>query len=51
MITVYGNGHSAYVRICEFHTNIVEIREDDKYVLQERYCSSKTVWALQIVDL
>ena len=22
MITVYGNGHSAYVRICEFHTNI-----------------------------
>lgn len=35
MITVYGNGHSAYVRICEFHTNIVEIREDDKYVLQK----------------
>ena len=34
MITVYGNGHSAYVRICEFHTNIVEIREDDKDVLQ-----------------
>lgn len=32
MITVYGNGHSAYVRICEFHTNIVEIRE---YVLQK----------------
>lgn len=35
MITVYGNGHAAYVRICEFHTNIVEIREDDKYVLQK----------------
>lgn len=35
MITVYGNGHSTYVRICEFHTNIVEIREDDKYVLQK----------------
>ena len=35
MITVSGNGHSAYVRICEFHTNIVEIREDDKYVLQK----------------
>lgn len=35
MITVYGNGHSAYVRICEFHTNIVEIREDDKYILQK----------------
>ena len=35
MITVYGNGHSAYVRICEFHTHIVEIREDDKYVLQK----------------
>ena len=35
MITVYGNGHSAYVRICEFHTNIVEIREDDKHVLQK----------------
>jgi len=35
MIPVYGNGHSAYVRICEFHTNIVEIREDDKYVLQK----------------
>lgn len=35
MITVYGNCHSAYVRICEFHTNIVEIREDDKYVLQK----------------
>ena len=35
MITVYGNGQSAYVRICEFHTNIVEIREDDKYVLQK----------------
>ena len=35
MITVYGNGHSANVRICEFHTNIVEIREDDKYVLQK----------------
>lgn len=35
MITVYGNDHSAYVRICEFHTNIVEIREDDKYVLQK----------------
>ena len=35
MITVYGNGHSAYVRICEFHTNIVEIREDAKYVLQK----------------
>lgn len=35
MITVYGNGHSAYVRICEFHTNIVKIREDDKYVLQK----------------
>ena len=35
MITVYGNGHSAYVRICEFHTNIVEIREDDKDVLQK----------------
>ena len=35
MITVYGNGHSAYVRICEFHTNVVEIREDDKYVLQK----------------
>lgn len=35
IITVYGNGHSAYVRICEFHTNIVEIREDDKYVLQK----------------
>ena len=35
MITVYGNGHSAYVRICEFQTNIVEIREDDKYVLQK----------------
>ena len=35
MITVYGNVHSAYVRICEFHTNIVEIREDDKYVLQK----------------
>ena len=35
MITVYGHGHSAYVRICEFHTNIVEIREDDKYVLQK----------------
>lgn len=35
MITVYGNGHYAYVRICEFHTNIVEIREDDKYVLQK----------------
>ncbi|MCD7961828.1 MAG: L-serine ammonia-lyase, iron-sulfur-dependent, subunit alpha [Enterococcus sp.] len=35
MITVYGNGHSAYVRICEFHTNIVEIREDDEYVLQK----------------
>lgn len=35
MITVYGNGHSVYVRICEFHTNIVEIREDDKYVLQK----------------
>lgn len=35
MVTVYGNGHSAYVRICEFHTNIVEIREDDKYVLQK----------------
>ena len=35
MITVYGNGHSAYVRICELHTNIVEIREDDKYVLQK----------------
>lgn len=35
MIAVYGNGHSAYVRICEFHTNIVEIREDDKYVLQK----------------
>ena len=35
MITIYGNGHSAYVRICEFHTNIVEIREDDKYVLQK----------------
>lgn len=35
MITVYDNGHSAYVRICEFHTNIVEIREDDKYVLQK----------------
>ena len=35
MITVYGNRHSAYVRICEFHTNIVEIREDDKYVLQK----------------
>lgn len=35
MITVYGNGHSAYVRICEFHTNIVEIREDDRYVLQK----------------
>lgn len=35
MITVYGNGHSAYVHICEFHTNIVEIREDDKYVLQK----------------
>ncbi len=35
MITVYGNGHSAYVRICEFHTNIVEIREDDKYVLKK----------------
>lgn len=35
MITVYGNGHSAYVRICEFHTNIVEIREDDKCVLQK----------------
>ena len=35
MITVYGNGHSASVRICEFHTNIVEIREDDKYVLQK----------------
>ena len=35
MITVYGNGHSSYVRICEFHTNIVEIREDDKYVLQK----------------
>lgn len=35
MITVYGNGHSAYVRICEFHTNIVGIREDDKYVLQK----------------
>ena len=35
MLTVYGNGHSAYVRICEFHTNIVEIREDDKYVLQK----------------
>ena len=35
MITVYGNGYSAYVRICEFHTNIVEIREDDKYVLQK----------------
>lgn len=35
MITVYGNSHSAYVRICEFHTNIVEIREDDKYVLQK----------------
>lgn len=35
MITVYVNGHSAYVRICEFHTNIVEIREDDKYVLQK----------------
>lgn len=35
MITVYGNGHSAYVRICEFHTNIMEIREDDKYVLQK----------------
>ena len=41
MITVYGNGHSAYVRICEFHTNIVEIREDDKYVLRERYCSRR----------
>lgn len=35
MITVYGNGHSAYVRICEFHTNVVEIREDAKYVLQK----------------
>ena len=35
MITVYGNGHSAYVLICEFHTNIVEIREDYKYVLQK----------------
>ena len=34
-ITVYGNGHSAYVRICEFHTNVVEIREDAKYVLQK----------------
>lgn len=34
MITVYGGGHSAYVRICEFHTNVVEIKEDDKYVLQ-----------------
>lgn len=35
MITVYCNGHSAYVRICEFHTNVVEIREDAKYVLQK----------------
>lgn len=35
MITVYGGGHSAYVRICEFHTNVVEIKEDDKYVLQK----------------
>lgn len=35
MITVYGNGYSAYVRICEFHTNVVEIREDAKYVLQK----------------
>ena len=26
---------NVYVRICEFHTNIVEIREDDKYVLQK----------------
>ena len=35
MITVYGIGHSAYERIFEFHTNLVEIREDDKYVLQK----------------
>ncbi|MDO5379250.1 MAG: L-serine ammonia-lyase, iron-sulfur-dependent, subunit alpha [Acidaminococcaceae bacterium] len=35
MITVYGGDHSAYVRICEFHTNVVEIKEDDKYVLQK----------------
>lgn len=35
MITVFGGGHSAYVRICEFHTNVVEIREDGKYVLQK----------------
>lgn len=35
MITVYGGGHSAYVRICEFHTNVVEIKEDNKYILQK----------------
>lgn len=35
MITVYGGGHSAYVRICEFHTNVVEIEKDGSYVLQK----------------
>ncbi len=34
-ITVYGGGHSAYVRICERHTNVVHIERDGVAVIDK----------------
>ncbi len=34
-VTVYGGGHSAYVRICERHTNVVHIERDGVAVVDK----------------
>lgn len=33
MVTLYAEDESSYVRICGFHTNIVEIRKNDKVLM------------------